>query len=101
MLQISQIEKPRCSATIDQMRLRWATALPLDFQKFSSSGFHSEIQVGFRLLIPNLSSAVARASPSSGRAPRRKGCANVMLLKESPTGSDATPKLCVLRALRL
>jgi hypothetical protein len=28
-------------------------ALPLDFQKFSSSGFHSESHVGSRLIIPN------------------------------------------------
>src|SRR5215475_832253 len=51
MLHTSQIEKPRCSAKIDQMRLRWAMALPVDFQNVSSSGFQSEIQVGFRLLI--------------------------------------------------
>src|SRR5262245_40227078 len=51
MLQSSQIEKPRCSAKIDQMRLRRAMALPVDFQNVSSSGFQSEIQVGFRLLI--------------------------------------------------
>src|SRR5262245_37623242 len=51
MLQTSQIEKPRCSAKIDQMRLRWAIALPVDFQNCASSGFQSEIQVGFRLLI--------------------------------------------------
>jgi hypothetical protein len=51
MLQSSQIEKPRCSANIDQMRLRWAMDLPVDLQNFSSSGFHSEIQVGFRFLI--------------------------------------------------
>src|SRR5215471_914977 len=51
MLQMSQIEKPRCSATIDQMRFRWAMNLPVDFQNVSSSGFQSEIQVGLRLLI--------------------------------------------------
>src|SRR5262245_38794841 len=51
MLQISQIEKPRCSATIDQMRFRCAMALPPEFQNFSSSGFHSEIQRVFPLLI--------------------------------------------------
>src|ERR1700722_10888987 len=51
MLQISQTENPICSATIDQMRLRRATTLPVLFQKVSSSGFHSEIQVGFCLLI--------------------------------------------------
>src|SRR5579863_7793905 len=47
MLQISQTENPTCSATIDQIRLRRATTLPVEFQNVSSSGFHSEIQVGF------------------------------------------------------
>src|SRR5258708_17409993 len=51
MLQISQTENPMCSATIDQMRLRRAMTLPVEFQKTASSGFHSEIQVGFCLLI--------------------------------------------------
>src|ERR1700739_1427889 len=51
MLQISQTENPMCSATIDQMRLRRATTLPVVFQNVSSSGFHSEIQVGLCLLI--------------------------------------------------
>src|SRR5215475_5151582 len=51
MLQTNQIEKPRCSATIDQMRLRRAIDLPLVFQNVSSSGFQSEIQVELRLLI--------------------------------------------------
>src|SRR6266568_1409669 len=53
MVQTSQIEKPRCSAAIDQMRLRRAMALPLEFQYFSSSGFQSEIQVLFSVLIGN------------------------------------------------
>src|SRR5579864_5146829 len=35
-----------CSATIDQIRLRRATTLPVAFQNVSSSGFQSEIQVG-------------------------------------------------------
>src|SRR5215510_9779995 len=47
MLQISQTEKPICSATIDQIRLRRATVLPVVFQNASSSGRQSEIQVGF------------------------------------------------------
>src|SRR5665213_1666537 len=46
MLQINQTEKPTCSATIDQMRLRRAMILPFEFQNASSSGFHSDIQVG-------------------------------------------------------
>src|ERR1700733_3232164 len=53
MLQISQTENPMCSATIDQMRLRRAMTLPLVFQNVSSSGFQSEIQVGFGVLIGN------------------------------------------------
>src|SRR5258708_26561105 len=51
MLQISQTENPMCSATIDQIRLRRATTLPLLFQNVSSSGFQSEIQVGLSWLI--------------------------------------------------
>src|SRR6185437_6271692 len=47
MLQISQTENPTCSATIDQIRLRRATTLPVEFQNVSSSGFHSEIQLRF------------------------------------------------------
>src|SRR6266702_484267 len=53
ILQISEMEKPRCSAAIDQMRLRRAMGLPLEFQYFSSSGFQSEIQVLFSVLIGN------------------------------------------------
>src|SRR5262249_11855097 len=48
MLQTSQTEKPRCSATIDQIRLRRAIAFPLVFQNVESSGFQSEIHVAFR-----------------------------------------------------
>src|ERR1700678_1343234 len=51
MLQVSQIENPICSATIDQIRLRRAMDLPVDSQNFGSSGFHCEIQVVFRWLI--------------------------------------------------
>src|SRR3954465_10024542 len=43
-LQISQTEKPRCSAKIDQIRLRLATALPPCSQNVSSSGRQSLIQ---------------------------------------------------------
>src|SRR3974377_987162 len=45
MLQISQTENPMCSATIDQIRLRRAMNLPLEFQNVSFSGFQSELQV--------------------------------------------------------
>src|SRR5215467_12130973 len=73
MLQMSQIEKPRCSAKIDQMRLRRATNRPVEFQNFSSSGFQSEIQVGFRLLISVFLSGGARPrEPKTTNAvPRR------------------------------
>src|SRR5262245_40258204 len=66
MLQSSQTEKPRCSAKIDQMRLRWAMDLPVDFQNASSSGFHSEIQLGLRLLISMFLSGWGR--PRRGQA---------------------------------
>src|SRR6476646_7834175 len=78
MLQISQTEKPMCSATIDQIRLRRATNLPVEFQKLSSSGFQSDIQVAFSLLMENFLSERAadcrdRTRPSmvarSGEAP--------------------------------
>jgi len=39
--EIIQIEKPRCSAKIDQIRSMNSS---LDSRNFSSSGFHSEIQ---------------------------------------------------------
>src|SRR5258706_3335777 len=51
MLQTSQIENPRCSAMIDQMRLRRATFLPVESQNFSSSGCHSAIQVVFGVVV--------------------------------------------------
>src|SRR5262245_17884792 len=69
MLQMSQIEKPRCSAKIDQMRLRWAMNLPVDFQNVSSSGFHSEIQLELGLLI--------RVFLSGGARPREPKTTNV------------------------
>src|SRR5207248_5939321 len=78
MLQSSQIEKPRCSATTDQMRLRRAMYLPVDSQNFSFSGFQSEIQVRFRLLISTFlcgrewSPVVSR--PALPRLDRAKSC---------------------------
>src|SRR5665647_3520116 len=74
MLQISQTENPICSATIDQMRLRRAITLPLEFQNVSSSGFQSEIQVGSCVLIGSFLSTVSGVRPRgmearSGEAP--------------------------------
>src|SRR6478735_11629886 len=43
-LQISQTEKPRCSAKIDQIRLRLATRRPPPSQNCGSSGRQSSIQ---------------------------------------------------------
>src|SRR5262245_7948559 len=78
MLQSSQIENPRCSAKIDQMRLRRAMNLPVDSQNLSSSGFQSEIQLRLRLLISVLLSRWHRALASRAagtedkkRRPRR------------------------------
>src|SRR5215510_9303257 len=77
MLQISQIEKPRCSATIDQMRLRRAMNLPLDSQYFSFSGSQSEIQVVFRSLMRDFPfwndarSSRAAVGQKKGRPQRR------------------------------
>src|SRR5271156_69300 len=78
MLQISQTENPICSATIDQMRFRRATNLPLEFQNVSSSGFQAAIQGGFCSLIRDFlflrvppSIAHANAETHAGKA--RKG----------------------------
>src|SRR6202166_2507337 len=70
MLQISQTENPICSATIDQIRLRRATTLPLEFQNVSSSGFQSEIQLGSCLLIRYFLSTVIRIARRHGGALR-------------------------------
>src|SRR5262245_41037990 len=70
MLQISQIEKPRCSATIDQMRLRRAMNLPLEFQYFSFSGSQSEIHVVFRSLMRGFLSERARRREQKKSRPR-------------------------------
>src|SRR5258707_7866486 len=66
MLQVSQIEKPICSATIDQIKLRRAMNLPLEFQNLSSSGFQSEIQLVVRSFI-----GVVPWFECSPRLPRR------------------------------
>src|SRR6516164_10581163 len=75
MLQISQIENPRCSAKIDQIKFRRAINLPFDSQNLWSSGFQSEIQ-----LVPIAIMAFSR-SRQSQMAPQgrpRKRCANAM-----------------------
>src|SRR5258707_14866513 len=95
MLQISQTEKPMCSATIDQMRLRRATALPLVFQYVSSSGFQSEIQVV--LLIEDFLSASrfpAAAPKTKKPRPRRhafgqRRCCVVLAWTQEPASSAA------------
>src|SRR5947209_5400602 len=92
MLQLSQIEKPRCSATIDQMRLRRAMALPLEFQYLSSSGFQSEIQVVFRLLI--------RVS-FFGRADRAQPLTGVARIACSIPFAEAEQKKCAAPGLQL
>src|SRR6516164_1095019 len=94
MLQISQIENPRCSAKIDQMRLRNATALPVDFQNFSSSGFHSEIQVEFRLLISRFLRRWGQCFAASQGMCQRYRAENSWMLKLVPS------PLRVLRARR-
>src|SRR5579862_727096 len=67
MLQISQIEKPRCSATIDQIRLRRAMNLPVEFQKSGSSGRQSDIQLEVRVLIRKVSFQISSQFPESAR----------------------------------
>src|SRR5580692_13225765 len=73
MLQISQTEKPICSATIDQIRLRRAMNLPLAFQNFSSSGFQSEIQVAVGSLIGDFPwvRMIATSSPARPRGQKK------------------------------
>jgi hypothetical protein len=83
--QISQTENPMFSATIDQIKLRRATNLPVEFQNVSSSGLQSEIQIvlfGFCSLtqISFLRSMAARQTPerqtaamTTGRAGARRG----------------------------
>jgi hypothetical protein len=67
MLQISQTEKPMCSATIDQIRLRRAMNLPLEFQNCVSSGFQSEIQVFMLIALSFSASNPAFADPTCAR----------------------------------
>src|SRR5437588_9998167 len=102
MLQSSQIEKPRNSATTDQMRLRRAMYLPVDSQNFSFSGFQSEIQVRFRLLISTFlcgrDSIVPRAC---SRAPQRHTDASCVLfyVKSCATRTGSTVRRSVGSAI--
>src|SRR6266849_1503609 len=67
MLHISQMEKPRCSATIEKIRLRRAVVLPVDSQKFSSSGCQSDIQAS-RLAMRDVLFVGSFMSGSAGQA---------------------------------
>src|SRR5216683_2206672 len=89
MLQISQTEKPICSATIDQIRLRRAMNLPLEFQNFSSSGFQSEIQEVVRSLIGDV--------PWFERPPRRA----FLWLKKKPQPDRGAWRSSQTAALRV
>ena len=67
-LQISQTEKPRCSAKIDQIRLRRATCRPPPSQNSGSSGRQSSTQWPARR-VPGV--PVAAAGPWCGPASMR------------------------------
>jgi hypothetical protein len=61
--------------TIDQIRLRRATNLPLRFQNFSSSGFQSEIQVSVRSSIGDFPSLNDRERPGAFIVAKQKAAA--------------------------
>src|SRR5437764_13542680 len=89
MLQTSQIEKPRCSATTDQMRLRSATCLPVDSQNFLFSGSHSEMQVWSRLLIAcsfavAIGARLSRGQPFPSSLERHTDAAHFIHVKSAP-----------------
>ena len=80
-LQISQTEKPRCSAKIDQIRFRRATCRPPFSQNSGSSGRQSSIQRPLRrvvgLVVSGVSVRVMRPTLGAGgftrlRSPYRK-----------------------------
>src|ERR1700685_732828 len=100
MLQISQTENPICSATIDQIRLRRATVLPLEFQNVSSSGFHSEIHVVFGSLIAGFlvlkRSSVAKPVPNLWP---RKIAGFAVLQPAIARLEGATAQLCAMHNL--
>src|SRR6266568_4238104 len=106
MLQSSQIEKPRNSATIDQMRLRRAMYLPVDSQNSLFSGFQSEIQLRFRSLISMFLcgrdwSPVVSVPRACSRAPQRHTDASCVLsyVKSCSTRNGSTVRRSVGSAI--
>src|ERR1700744_4169230 len=99
MLHISQIEKPMCSATIDQTRLRRAIHFPLVFQKVVSSGFQSKIQVVFVILIALAPYQAAVLLPQARSAPLkpRKACANANG-RDSRVSLGSAPRMRAFKA---
>src|SRR5215475_10351250 len=91
MDQIAQTENPICSATIDQIRLRRATNWPLASQNFVSSGFQSEIQVGFWSLIK---------FPFNGRHQRALGRAPNLAVKNSDDWLPGTASMASSLAIQ-
>src|SRR5215468_255624 len=89
MLHISQIEKPRCSAKIDQMRLRRAMNLPLAFQNFSSSGSQCAIQAEFCL---PMTVVVLQFEDRPCREGSEVGVASRMPTCKSPNGGNFLPR---------
>src|SRR5262245_58231595 len=85
------------SATIDQMRLRVATALPFVCQNASSSGRHSEIQRDMRkmataALFP-LRFLRVKSGPAPGLFTAPKNCRNTRCLR---SGKAMRPKLVLV-----
>src|SRR5262249_15629060 len=68
----------RCSATIDQMRLRRAMNLPLDSQYFSFSGSQSEIQVAFRSPMRDFPFRTIRVTADQKKKPPPKALESVL-----------------------
>src|SRR5215469_1156351 len=93
MLQMSQIEKPRCSATIDQIRFRRAIALPSAFQNFSSSGFQSEIHRPLGLLIADVLSQKPRLHPAFTSAEKQKPLPEALAAAPQGSGVAIGPSL--------
>src|SRR3954467_14216265 len=89
ILQTSQIEKPRCSATIDQIRLRRAIRLPRVSQNVSSSGRQSTIQLLCRSRIESV--LFRSVSPSAGRNRAGSRCETEASLVPEVFGSRGGP----------